>query len=288
MMSKPLCIWHKGCLDGFAAAWVVRKFFGDGNVDFFAGVYQADPPDVTGRDVIMVDFSYKRPILDEMAKACAAMLILDHHKSAAEDLSHLPPPAFNYPPIPPVAKVTAIFDMNRSGATITWDAFFAGQPRPRLIDHIQDRDLWLFKLEGTREINAALFSYPFEFETWDRMMADDMTNMTIEGMAIDRQHLKDVASLVKSASRTLMIGGYAVPGLNAPYMMASDAGNQMAQGERFAATYQDFPDGRVFSLRSAEDGIDVSEIAKQYGGGGHKHAAGFKVPLLRIGEFEKP
>ena len=37
-------------------------------------------------------------------------------------------------------------------------------------------------------------------------------------------------------------------------------------------------DGRVFSLRSTEEGLDVSEIAKQYGGGGHKHASGFRVP----------
>lgn len=26
------------------------------------------------------------------------------------------------------------------------------------------------------------------------------------------------------------------------------------------------------------DGVDVSEIAKQYGGGGHRNAAGFQIP----------
>jgi nanoRNase/pAp phosphatase (c-di-AMP/oligoRNAs hydrolase) len=45
----------------------------------------------------------------------------------------------------------------------------------------------------------------------------------------------------------------------------------------FAACYWDTPEGRVFSLRSIGD-FDVSEIAKQYGGGGHKNASGFRLP----------
>lgn len=51
----------------------------------------------------------------------------------------------------------------------------------------------------------------------------------------------------------------------------------MAQGELFAACYWDTPTGRVFSLRSTDEGMDVSVIASQYGGGGHRNAAGFRV-----------
>ena len=40
----------------------------------------------------------------------------------------------------------------------------------------------------------------------------------------------------------------------------------------------DTPKGRTFSLRSADGGMDVSEVAKRYGGGGHAKAAGFTVP----------
>jgi nanoRNase/pAp phosphatase (c-di-AMP/oligoRNAs hydrolase) len=53
----------------------------------------------------------------------------------------------------------------------------------------------------------------------------------------------------------------------------------MAAGEPFAACYWDTPDGRVFSLRSREDGVDVSAIAKRYGGGGHRNASGFRMPI---------
>ena len=63
---KPLCIYHGNCADGFGAAWAVRQYFGDGNVEFHAGLHGEAPPDTTGRDVVIVDFCYKRPVLDKM------------------------------------------------------------------------------------------------------------------------------------------------------------------------------------------------------------------------------
>lgn len=97
-----LCIYHGNCADGFGAAWVVRKALGD--IDFHAGKYQAPPPDVTDKDVVIVDFSYKRPVLLEMAAKANSILILDHHKTALEDLVDLPP------------NVTLLFDMESGGA----------------------------------------------------------------------------------------------------------------------------------------------------------------------------
>jgi len=59
----------------------------------------------------------------------------------------------------------------------------------------------------------------------------------------------------------------------------------MARAAPFAACYYDRPDARVFSLRSrGEDGLDVAEIAASYGGGGHRNAAGFQMPLGWEGE----
>jgi len=74
------------------------------------------------------------------------------------------------------------------------------------------------------------------------------------------------------------IGGHCVPVANLPYTLVSDAGHLLAKGAPFAACYWDTPEGRVFSLRSTDEGLDVSAIAKQYGGGGHIHASGFRVP----------
>lgn len=280
---KTLCIYHGNCADGFGAAWAVRKALGAENVEFHAGVYQSPPPDVTDRDVIMVDFSYKRDVVAEMAGKARRVLILDHHKSALEDLADAFLSAdgagFTYDRYNRhhAGGVIVYFDMNRSGAGIAWDFFHPGKPRPALIDHIEDRDLWRFTLEGTREIQANVFSYPYDFDVWDRLMESDVSALRSDGAAIERKHFKDIREFIDAAGYRAVLAGHEVPFLNAPYFWSSDAGHIMAKGESFAACYWDTPGGRVFSLRSADDGMDVSEIAKQFGGGGHKHASGFKV-----------
>lgn len=284
---NPLCIYHDNCADGFAGAWVVRKAwqervtFGEG-VEFFGGRYgNQQPPDVTGRFVIMVDFSYKREQLLEMAAKAHEIVILDHHKTAKDDLVDLP------------RNVYCTFDMNRSGAMIAWDHFYPGQKPPRLIEVIQDRDLWLFKIEGTREIQASVFSFAYDFEVWDKLMETDVEILRSEGAAIERKHQKDVAEIVGVVKRRMRIGGHDVPVANMPYMMASDGGHVMGVGEPFAATYYDSHTGRHFSLRSAADGVDVSDVAKQLGkqfgtsGGGHAHAAGFLAPAGWEGEVHE-
>src|SRR4029077_6564994 len=86
-MKNPICIYHGNCADGFGAAWVVRRAIPE--CEFHAGVYQNEPPDVRGRDVILVDFSYKRPVLEGMARVAASLLIIDHHKTAIDELKDL-------------------------------------------------------------------------------------------------------------------------------------------------------------------------------------------------------
>lgn len=263
---KTLCIYHGNCADGFAAAWVVRRALGN-QVDFHAGVYQDLPPRVEGRHVLLVDFSYKRAVLEALRHQAERVTILDHHKTAEADLRDLD-------------GVETVFDMNRSGARIAWDYFFPHVAPPQLLLHIEDRDLWRFALPKTREIQANVFSYPYDFVVWDELMARPVEELAIEGAAIERKHFKDIAELVEVCRREMTIGGIVVPVASLPYTLTSDAGHLMAtqHPSKIGVCYWDTSAGRVFSLRSTDDGPDVSEIAKQYGGGGHAHASGFRVP----------
>ena len=159
-----------------------------------------------------------------------------------------------------------------------------GVGRPRLVDYVGDRDLWRFSFTGSREINAYIFAHDYTFENWDRLETelstlDGLKRATAGGEAIERKHHKDVKELVTVTRRTMIIGGYKVPVANIPYTLTSDAGNLMCIGAPFAACYWDTPNGRVFSLRSTDSGVDVSLIAKAYGGGGHRNASGFQMPL---------
>jgi len=292
-MNKPdICIYHGNCDDGFGAAWVVHKAFG-GDVEFYAGVYGKEPPNVESKNVLMVDFSYKRPVIDAMIQSgqpqAMTVLILDHHKTAAADLAGIKYPEENYDPATWRNKwegamewpVRAVFDMERSGAQIAWDYFFEGEPRPEMIDLIGDRDLWRFQYgDRTKQFSAALRTYPQTFEAWDKI-ARYPEGLIDEGKGILRSHNANIAKFLADAY-VGDIAGHRVPIVNVPYHYASDTAHALLQAHPeapFTACWFRRGDGMVqYSLRSEDSRLDVSEIAKTFGGGGHRNAAGYQVP----------
>lgn len=277
---RKLCIYHGKCADGFTAAYAVHKALGD-DVEFHEGVYQNPPPDVIGRDVIMVDFCYKLEPMIQILEAGASLRVLDHHKTALEVLEQLA--AYDAGMNNGARKLEVVFDLSRSGAGIAWDVMHPGRERPNLVRYVEDRDLWRFALPHSREVNAYVFAHEYSFDSWIRLEGEllgdaGVGRVAAMGAAIEKKHHKDVAELVGVTKRRMTIGGHDVPVANLPYTLTSDAGHLMAQGEPFAACYWDTPEGRVFSLRSTDAGVDVSEVAKGYGGGGHRNASGFRLP----------
>jgi oligoribonuclease NrnB/cAMP/cGMP phosphodiesterase (DHH superfamily) len=266
---EPLCIYHGLCADGFTAAWVVWKFYGEENVDFHAAIHGDPPPEVEGRDVYLVDFSYPRPVTEEMARYARKLTVIDHHVTAKQEMEGLIQSGV----------VDGVFDMDKAGCLLTWEWFFRDKQPPPALLAVNDRDLWKFERPGTREIFSALTSYPYAFETWDALMEPDrFESLRQDGVALERKQQKDIAEIVAAGRHLITIAGHTVPACNVPPIWASDAGNIMAQGHPFAACFWIDGDKIAFSLRSTPDGLDVSEIAKQFGGGGHRHAAGFKLP----------
>lgn len=265
-MGQPLVIYHGNCADGFGAAWVANKYFTAMGIEpiFHPGVYGQEPPDCAGKAVYLLDFSYKRPILEAIIKVADSVVIIDHHKTAEQDLAGLD-------------GAKAVFNMKQSGAMLAWNYWFDGIVPPMLLMHIEDRDLWKFQIPKTREIQASVFSYPYDFDVWTELMKTDTQKLAQEGEAIERKHFKDIKELIQVVTRRMVIGGFNVPVANLPYTLTSDAGHALATGNPFAGCYWDTPTGRVFSLRSIEGGEDVAKIAEQYGGGGHKNASGFRL-----------
>lgn len=290
--TPDICIYHHPCQDGFTAAWAIAQRWPD--CELYPAAYGAPPPDVRGKHVLIVDFSYKRDVLVALGRDAATITILDHHKSAEADLSEfaiLNPVHYNTIEAviaatqPGLGNIRAQFDMNWSGAHLAWNFAFPDHPPLAIIRHVEDRDLWRFALPETREIAAALFSREYDLATWSAVAglletSDGRRTIVAEGAAIERKHHKDVAELLKLCTREAVIGGHRVRVANMPYTLSSDAAGQLAQGMPFGACWYENADGRrVYSLRSREGGIDVSEIAVRYGGGGHRNAAGFTAPI---------
>lgn len=289
MSIRTICIYHGNCADGFTAAWAVRQALGY-ETEFIPASYGDDPPDVRGADVVLVDFSYKRPVLMQLAAQARSVLVLDHHKTAEADLAGIPELRADFRAHSHEAAywshregpyLRASFDMDRSGAQMAWD-YFHGGSRPLLVDYVGDRDLWRFDLPRSREISAWVFAHVYDFHVWNALSAQlyegSLKRVAEMGAAILMKHDKDVAELLEVATAEMVIGGHRVPVANLPYTMASDAAGKLAECAPFAACYFDRADCRVFSLRSrGKGGLDVSQIAAAYGGGGHRNAAGFQA-----------
>jgi oligoribonuclease NrnB/cAMP/cGMP phosphodiesterase (DHH superfamily) len=284
--AKPLILYHAGCADGFCAAWIAHRKFGD-DADYLPVNYNEPLPDLArqgGRDLYILDFSYNRETLIQLAQTNHSVTVLDHHKTAQAALKDLQAPG-----------LSITFDMEKSGGRLTWEYFQSeGRPvppmdsehyrvcytAPWLVDYTEDRDLWRWKLPASKEVSATLASYQRDFKTWTmlyelaRGKEIPPVELCREGAAILRYQAQLVESAVANAVEIEM-DGHKVLAVNATCLV-SEICERLAKDRPFGASYFIHGDGRkIWSLRSREGGIDVSEVAKRHGGGGHKAASGF-------------
>jgi len=280
-----LIIYHGHCPDGWCAAHIASNKYP--NAVLMSRDHGLEPPyeEVKGKDVLVVDFSWRtREQNDKLASLSNSFRILDHHKTSQATLEK--------------ARYV-IFDMNRSGAGLTWDYLFGkdstrvwdrdreerkggvdiGIPRPWWVNYTEDRDLWNWKLPRSKEICAYLGTLPFTREAWNYL-----NNITeLQAAELGTGALAHINHYVREAAQQARTGtwmGYKTSVLNVPYLNCSEVGNELAKTHQVSLTWFERGDDFVqFSLRSIGD-IDVSEIAKKEAGGGHKNAAGFQLNLL--------
>ena len=274
---NTLVIYHSPCLDGFTSAWVAKQALGN-TADYVAGSYtdaeSCELPDVDGRLVYLLDFSYPKDVMLELADRAKTVVILDHHKSAQLDIQELLDNGV----------IEGEFDMDRSGAMMAWNFFFFDQEPPKFIEYVQDRDLWKKELPHCEEVNLAMFAYDYTFANWDEIAATSIDKLHSDGITIHRKHMKDVRELLDHVQYMTIGGHQNIPTVNANHFFGSDLGALLCKDQPFAAYYWANADGTiVFGLRSNADyeqALDVSIIAKAYGGGGHPNASGFRINFL--------
>ena len=288
-LKKRLVIYHGGgCIDGFTAAWAAWKLFGSHDTEYRPASYDGPIGSevaiemVKDRDVYIVDFSYARDTMLLMAEYAETLHVYDHHKTAQEALKGL---SF------------ATFDMDRSGAGLTWDSLHRDRhvhpdARPWLVDYVEDRDLWRFKLPQSKEVNAWLgvaprlvekddrsdderYDYEKSFALWDALCGAPVGYVAEKGKTVLFCEERFTENMARYA-RDVDFEGHRVPIVNTPYLNMSEVVGNLAEKAPFAVGWYQRADGRFsYSLRSRNEGVDVSEIAKKYGGGGHRNASGF-------------
>lgn len=273
MDKDAILFYHAGCPDGFGSAYAFWRKFGD-NIEYFPlGHHKRDELDLTqyiGKKVFMADISLSRDKMIELNDLSAELTVLDHHKTAMEALAGLD---------------FCHFDMNRSGAVISWDYLF-NRPAPALLKFIQDRDLWRWELDNADDILLYVDSIGHDFQKWrklEREFEDSVCfEIALEKGAAIRQYRDSVVKNMLGYVHTLNIRGYDVPAVNIPFFK-SEIVSQLAlpMDVPFAAGYNFNGEEYIFSLRSKDEGVDVATIAATFpGGGGHRNASGFTVRSL--------
>lgn len=270
--NRPqLVIYHGKCRDGFCSAWVAHRYFSSlrmSKVLFHEAHYGTPPPECISKDVWILDFSYTREQMEKIYSEAWSLTVLDHHATAYEALRGLPGDVH--------------FDMSRSGAGMTWDRLFPHEKRSWLVDYVEDRDLWRHALPHSRSVNAFIGTFPFGFGVWSDHHDGGLNDYVVDrGDAVLRkidQYCRE------TGTNTLHVHyeEWRVPIVNASQCDISELLHYLLMRERpaFVIGWSQRHDGRFqYSLRS-EGNFDVSKIAKKFGGGGHKNAAGFMSDRL--------
>ena len=294
ILSKDIIdivLYHGHCADGFGSAFCVwfyyKKNFGKDVADkitYRACFHSADTDsnlkddfitELTGKNIVMCDFSYKYDQLIRIQNVCKTLMILDHHKTAQKDLESISPEL-------------KIFDMARSAVGITWEFFFPTEKLPMFLAHIQDRDIWKWSLPGTNEFSTWLHTQKFDFELFETLLDEEVVAKSIHTGKLYLEY-KDiiVQNMINRAS-------YVIHEINNEYKIVlyantgefvSEVGNKLFNKYPWgdfsvAYSYDLYRNKTSFSLRSTPDRTDVSVIAKRWGGGGHRDASGLGLSGL--------
>ena len=291
-MNKTYVLYHANCLDGMMCAAIAYKYFQElantlnlkdptytdeqylDRVQYIPVKYQEDPPVMEPNSIVYIlDFSYPRKTLFDLMEEHKEVLILDHHESAKKQLSGF---------------ANAFFNLNESGATMTWNYFFPDKEIPYTVQMIKDRDLWQWQLPDTHSFTEAVYNLlDMDVKQWQRLLtSDNELSSTVQDLINQGDSLLTVSrkqidkQLNKLYWAKLPQHDELIPMINSPHLIS----------ETCEAMYNKFPEapyvvmwnceGDVvkLSLRSSKTGANVSLVAGVYGGGGHPHASGATIP----------
>lgn len=280
-----LVIYHSPCYDGFASAWVFHHYSED-----FADPIEYKPMNYNQEIhltrnynyIFVVDFSFDKDVIHTILKnnVNKKLIILDHHKTAKENLLPLAKKRNK--------KLDIVFDMERAGCQITWDyvsdfLYHKKIHRPKILDYIADRDLWQWKMPFSKQINMYLAENKCmtKFDKFDRAIEEwNIMSMRNQGKQLLDIQQKTIKKLINKHCYYGTIQGQSCFIVQST-MYVSEIGDYLlnySKTKRLGVNivciyYYDCENGYFrFSLRSKD--IDITPICREFQGGGHENAGG--------------
>ena len=297
-------IYHSGCFDGFTGFYLFTK---SGKMEKKPVVYpdypstDKVPPGIEGKNVISIDVAYKPWIVEKIAKKANKFLFIDHHITHQRAIQSLQLPVPH----------EVVYQIDRCGATLVWEYFFPNKPKPEFVKMIEDNDLGRWQLPDTLNFIAGLevkhrLKPNFDIlRSWDNLLAPSyLKKLIIRGRHYNEYKTKMInlqsrrAEFLKFPSKKLIkklkldIPSRRVGVLNGGGVSVSLVGKKIAEDSnceyaliwRYSLSEKKF----IFSFRSIS--TDVEVVARAFGGGGHKLAAGAAISGagLKVGDLFDP
>jgi oligoribonuclease NrnB/cAMP/cGMP phosphodiesterase (DHH superfamily) len=301
------CFYHSGDLDGWCSGAIVKYKFPEAEL-FPINYGDAFPWDEIKKDdiVYMVDFSLKPLEMDKLArflglKDCRAsdnFFWFDHHKGIIEDMEALKI-------LPNGCWIRGYRQTGVAACELTWRYLF-GSVVP---DHI--RLLSLYDVWQHNDVDFDWDNYiePFQYGCkykakdpsrdwtfWNKFFGfsqsrpkevlDFIHYLLDFGFPI-KSYVEDrFESTLETKSLTIDWEGYKCLVVNSdPYIANYMTRSQAFKGCDIAINFVNVKNQYwVVNLRAVSECIDLSVLAKKYGGGGHRLSAGFisnTLPFVR-------
>lgn len=285
-------IYHKKCPDGFTGFFLLHQSrLIDFNAKIMPDVPSAKfPPNDINGNVIIIDVAYKFEVLEKIIKQSKSVLFIDHHVTIRDDTLKLEK---MYP-----NKFKTIYNEKKSGATLVWEYLYPKKKHPKFIDLIEDNDTGTWKIPGVKDFMSGFnvnYNLKLTNENIIKFKSLFKKSTVLKLMKIGkiyneyRQYLVDENStritITKFPSEMIYnqfrnqfnkIGQYKV----AVYCGSSCPNPSELAKKILSDTKADIfvswvlnldRDEYVLTLRS--ENVDVGNIAKLFGGGGHTYAA---------------
>jgi len=276
MMEEAIIYYHDD-MDGICSAAIVKTVYPDAkcvkcNYD---NIPEININDIKDKIVFVVDFSFDSKTMQWLKKESRIFCWCDHHKSAME----------RNPELWESDEIDGLRSLDKSGCELTWEWFSPHKEAPLAVKLVGDYDMWKFKYLETKlfgEIASLKFEKP---EDMVRMF----DNKIIPSMLKDGELL--LTAKHKRVEKTFNNGfditfcGYDTRRMNSNNDISELGNYACKQGYKVGMVWFMKGENIIVGLRSIGD-VDVSEVAKKFGGGGHRNASGFTVPWWKFNMAE--
>lgn len=297
--ERHIVFYHDRCSDGRVAAALVRGWIltktPQATVELVPCSYgtptalPVDAQNCLGLEIWVVDFSFPLREMAQLLSAGRKLHFYDHHRGSVqlhEQLSAM-------------ARIDDrliynghVSDNEACGAMLVWQDLYGEEAvTPTFIELVDDRDRWAKRFAETDAFAAGLRVLDIDFDVLHEMILEDQTDQILavgsKVVEFERSQFERLHAASRSIKIDPLYSDLEIPLARCPKRMSSDflawVQTEVSTGSPYVASYYERPDGRFeVSLRTQRDDLDLSALAKQYGGGGHRKAAGFVLDAEQL------